>query len=146
MEHPPNHTSLSLCVVYFSFGLYFSTLTVSHRRHLAPTSPARNYYTSSPYVQVAAVIMSGLLRGDYLLSTPDLGLQFNAIATKGLLPRSFPGVLLDMLVGLLAPLAHWGFVGMFDRVSRRTAGQRFMKLWGPQAQGPIGAGSAGKER
>ncbi|EFJ49321.1 hypothetical protein VOLCADRAFT_90131 [Volvox carteri f. nagariensis] len=80
--------------------------------------------------EVAAVLMGGILRGAYLLPTPDLGLQFNAIATKGLLPRSFPGVLVDMLFSCIAPLAHWFFVGMFDRVARRTAGRRFSKLWG----------------
>ncbi|GIL44695.1 hypothetical protein Vafri_2218 [Volvox africanus] len=85
--------------------------------------------------QVAAVLMAGILRGDYLLPTPDLGLQVNIIATKGLLPRFFPGVLLDMFVGFIAPLVHWAVVGMFDRVARRTAGPRFAKLWGTGGEG-----------
>ncbi|GIL76036.1 hypothetical protein Vretimale_5676 [Volvox reticuliferus] len=80
--------------------------------------------------QVATILMAGILRGDYLLPTPDLGLQVNVIATKGLLPRSFPSVLLDMLVGFIAPLVHWAVVGMFDRIARRTAAPRFAKLWG----------------
>ncbi|KXZ50855.1 hypothetical protein GPECTOR_14g107 [Gonium pectorale] len=80
--------------------------------------------------RVASVLMDGIRRGAYLLPNPDPGLQFHATATKGFLPRSFPGVLLDMLVGLVAPLAHWGFGAMFDRVSRRHAQRRFAALWG----------------
>jgi hypothetical protein len=33
--------------------------------------------------------------------------------------RGFPGVLLDMLVGWIAPLVFWGFTAMFDRIARR---------------------------
>ncbi len=49
---------------------------------------------------------------------------------QGLLPRSSPGVLLELLAGLVAPLAQWGFAAMFDRVSRKWAPRRFDKLWG----------------
>ncbi|GFR48612.1 hypothetical protein Agub_g10523, partial [Astrephomene gubernaculifera] len=80
--------------------------------------------------KVAACIMDGIRRGVYLLPNPDLGLQVNALTTQGLLPRSFPRVLLEMLLGLLAPLLHWGFAGMFDRVSGKYAKRRFASLWG----------------
>ncbi|GLC33215.1 hypothetical protein PLESTB_000358700 [Pleodorina starrii] len=91
--------------------------------------------------QVAAGLMAGLLRGAYLLPTPDLGLQVNIVTTKGLTPRSFPGVLLDMLLSAIAPLVHWAFVAMFDRVARRHAQRRFAKLW---ASGEAEARSGGE--
>lgn len=79
--------------------------------------------------QVASVLMKGILRGDYLLGNPDLGLQLHATINKGLIPRSFPGVLLDMLLGLLGPIISWVYAGaVFDRVARKHAGARFAKL------------------
>ncbi|KAG2494260.1 hypothetical protein HYH03_007615 [Edaphochlamys debaryana] len=94
--------------------------------------------------QVAACLVGGIRSGRYLLPTPDLGLQFNAITTQGLLPRSFPGVLLDMLASLIGPPIHWAFVDMFDRVSARHAARRFEGLWGPPGGGAAaGGGGAG---
>ncbi len=55
--------------------------------------------------------------------------QLHATINKGLIPRSFPGVLLDMLLGLLGPLISWVYAGaVFDRVARKHAATRFAKL------------------
>ncbi|KAG2450821.1 hypothetical protein HYH02_004656 [Chlamydomonas schloesseri] len=93
--------------------------------------------------KVAACLMSGIRSGAYLLPNPDPGLAFLAMTTQGLLPRSFPGVLLELLAALIAPFAQWGFAAMFDRVARKFAPSRFKKLWGGmEGAGGKGAGGA----
>eukprot|EP00198_Chlamydomonas_reinhardtii_P002253 XP_001691589.1 predicted protein [Chlamydomonas reinhardtii] len=62
---------------------------------------------------------------------------------QGLLPRSFPGILLELLAALVAPLVQWGFAAMFDRVSRKFAPRRFDKLWGGMEAASAKAGGGG---
>ena len=45
--------------------------------------------------------------------------------------RSFPGVLLECLAGLIGPLVHWVYAAaVFDRLSAAAADSRFGRLWG----------------
>ena len=56
---------------------------------------------------MAASLWLGLSSGCYQLPTPDLGLQLHSRLVQGITPRSFPGVLLDMLLGCMGPAIHW---------------------------------------
>lgn len=50
--------------------------------------------------------------------------------------RRFPGVLLELVLGLLGPLIHWAYAALvFDRLSRNAAAQRFAALWGDKPAG-----------
>ncbi len=77
--------------------------------------------------------MNGLSQGRYLLDTPDFGLQVHSITMQGMVPRRFPGVLLEMLLGFIAPIIHWVMAGSFDTVARTHAKTRFSRLWSSSA-------------
>ncbi len=74
-------------------------------------------------------MLRGIVRGDYVLPSPDLGLQLHNRGVKGMVPRSFPAVLLDMLLGFFLPILHAVHSGIMDGVSRNGAKERFKGLW-----------------
>lgn len=82
---------------------------------------------------VANCMVAGLMRGDYMLPTPDLLLSIHARIVKALSPRNFPGVLLDMTVGFLGPVIHWIYMASIDGFSRKHAKARYSQFWGPDA-------------
>eukprot|EP00798_Chlamydomonas_sp_ICE-L_P000881 gene881-5711_t len=103
------------------------------RNELMGTGPAETVKISEDSTvfqpsQVAACIVKGIKRGSYILGTPDLGLAIHNMSIKGMVARSFPGVLLDMIVGCFAPLLHYFFSASMDKVSRKGARQRYAKL------------------
>ena len=81
------------------------------------------------FVQVAKCIAKGLARGDYVLPNPDLGIMIHTTAVLGMIPRSFPWVLVEMLIGWIAPVLHAFLGASWDRVARKHAPKRFSKLW-----------------
>jgi hypothetical protein len=64
----------------------------------------------------------------YFLPNPDVGIALLTSAAKGLTPRSFPSVLLEVLLGPFMPIISAVVGGDFDRISRRGAEQRFASL------------------
>lgn len=81
--------------------------------------------------KVATCMVAGLMHGDYMLPTPDLLLSVHARIVKALSPRSFPGVLLDMVIGFFGPVIHWIYLASVDGFSRKHAKSRYSQFWGP---------------
>ena len=64
-----------------------------------------------------------------------------------MVPRRFPGLLLDMLLGLLLPLVHAVHSGIMDRAARAGAQARFGALWATQSgSGRGGAAASGASK
>jgi hypothetical protein len=64
----------------------------------------------------------------YLLPNPDMGIALLTSAAKGLTPRSFPSVLLEVLLGPFMPIISAVVGGDFDSISRKGADKRFAGL------------------
>uniref|UniRef100_A0A7R9YTA4 3-dehydrosphinganine reductase n=1 Tax=Chlamydomonas euryale TaxID=1486919 RepID=A0A7R9YTA4_9CHLO len=78
---------------------------------------------------VARCMIKGIAGGRFMLGNPDLGLAIHQRAVAGMTPRRFPGILLDMLLGLFAPIVHMIFSKSMDNTSKKNAQTRFKKLW-----------------
>lgn len=78
---------------------------------------------------MAKGLVKGIVRGDFYLPNPDLGLNLHARGHKGMMPRSFPGILVDMLLGCILPIVYWFHAGGMDKTARKHASKRFMSLW-----------------
>lgn len=61
--------------------------------------------------QVAACMLKGIASGSFFMGNPDLGIAVHTRLVKGMVPRSFPGVLLDTLLGLVGPVIHMFITG-----------------------------------
>jgi hypothetical protein len=57
-----------------------------------------------------------------------MGIALLTSAAKGLTPRRLPGLLLEMLLGLIMPVISLVIGGQFDSISRKGAEKRFAAL------------------
>lgn len=79
--------------------------------------------------KVAKKLVASIARGKFYLDNPDILLQIHAISVKGLVNRHFPRVLLEMLIGFIAPILHLVHTNTMDRISRSFAGERFQRVY-----------------
>eukprot|EP00877_Chromochloris_zofingiensis_P011902 jgi/Chrzof1/6966/Cz02g05230.t1 len=82
----------------------------------------------SPEV-VAQSIMRGMQRKDFIVPNLVLKLGLLQRICAGLVPRSFPGVLWDMLLGFLAPIIGAITAAEHDAVARQGAKRRYERFW-----------------
>lgn len=74
--------------------------------------------------RVAKGVVQGILGGQFILPNPEPLLVLLTCSVRGFSPRTFPGVLLDMISGALTPLILWAWVAYADRVALRGAARR----------------------
>lgn len=80
-------------------------------------------------MQVAQSIMRGMQRKDFIVPNLVLKLGLLQRICAGLVPRSFPGVLWDMLLGFLAPIIGAITAAEHDAVARQGAKRRYERFW-----------------
>lgn len=78
--------------------------------------------------KVAHCIAAGMAKQEFMLPSPDAGLGVHLAAVQGMVPRRFPWVVVEMIIGFVSPIIHWIISGSWDRIASQHSSSRFREL------------------